>query len=162
MIGISVYLDKAMERLLDPTQIREWLSLGFEIGAHTLTHPRLPAVPRRETKNEIAGSKKKLEDLFGVKVKHFAYPYGDYNSAIPDLVRETGFETGCTRDPGVVRSYVDPFRLSRFFTDERSFRSFSNYKLSYLPDDLREVARRGQRAIRQFLGAEDQEYQRKA
>jgi peptidoglycan/xylan/chitin deacetylase (PgdA/CDA1 family) len=80
----------------------EWLSLGFEIGAHTLTHPRLSAIPIAEARKEIAGSKKRLEDRFGVQVKHFAYPYGDYNEAVVDMVREAGFETACTSDPAVV------------------------------------------------------------
>jgi peptidoglycan/xylan/chitin deacetylase (PgdA/CDA1 family) len=106
--------DTAMERLMDRTQVQEWLSLGFEIGAHTLTHAKLAAIPIAAAKNEIAGSKKKLEDLFGVPVKHFAYPYGDYNDRIAGLVREAGFETACTCDPEVVCQDVDPFRLGRF------------------------------------------------
>jgi peptidoglycan/xylan/chitin deacetylase (PgdA/CDA1 family) len=144
-------LDRTMERLMDRTQVQEWLSLGFEIGAHTLTHARLTAIPVPEAKNEITGSKKKLEDLFGVQVKHFAYPYGDYNDAIVDLVKEAGFETACTCDPLVVRHGVDPFRLGRFFTGERSLRSFSNYELSYLRDDAKDFANRTHRIARQFL-----------
>jgi peptidoglycan/xylan/chitin deacetylase (PgdA/CDA1 family) len=144
-------LDTTIDRLMDRTQVQEWLSLGFEIGAHTLTHPRLSTIPIPEAKNEIAGSKKKLEDLFGVYVEHFAYPWGDYNDAVVELVREAGFETGCTCDPGVVRPDVDLCRLGRFNTDERSFRSLSNYKLSYLCDDLKNVARGGMRAARKFL-----------
>jgi peptidoglycan/xylan/chitin deacetylase (PgdA/CDA1 family) len=143
--------DNTMERLMDRTQVQQWLSLGFEIGAHTLTHPRLSTIAQIEAKNEIEGSKKKLEDLFGVHVKHFAYPWGDYNDAVVDLVREAGFETACTGDPGVVYYGVDPFRLGRFNTDERSLRSFSNYKIAYLRDDLKNVARGGMRAARKFL-----------
>jgi peptidoglycan/xylan/chitin deacetylase (PgdA/CDA1 family) len=135
-------LDTTLERLMDRIQVQEWLSLGFEIGAHTLTHARLTTIPIAAAKKEIAGSKKKLEDLFGIPVKHFSYPYGDYNDAIVELVGEAGFETSCTCDPEVVRAGVDPFRLGRFFTDERSLRCLSNYKLSYLPNDLRSVARR--------------------
>jgi peptidoglycan/xylan/chitin deacetylase (PgdA/CDA1 family) len=146
-------LDTTMERLMSRTQVQEWLSLGFEIGAHTLTHPWLSAIPIPEAKNEIVDSKKRLEDLFGVNVKHFAYPYGDYNDAVVGLVKEAGFETACTCDPGVVSHGVDLFRLGRFQTDERSFRSFSNYKLSYLPDDLKNAVRRGQRAVRKFVGS---------
>jgi peptidoglycan/xylan/chitin deacetylase (PgdA/CDA1 family) len=144
-------LDTTMERLMNRTQVQEWLSLGFEIGAHTLTHPRLSRIPISEAKNEIAGSKRKLEDLFGVHIKHFAYPWGDYNDAVVDLVGEAGFETACTCDPSVVCNGVDRFRLGRFNTDERSFRSLSNYKLSYLCDDLRNVATGGIRAARKFL-----------
>jgi len=116
-------LDNTMERLMDRTQVQEWLSLGFEIGAHTLAHPRLSAIPILEAKNEIEGSKKKLEDLFGAKVKHFAYPWGDFNDAVADLVAEAGFETACTCDLGVVSQGVDAFRLGRFSIDERSLRS---------------------------------------
>jgi peptidoglycan/xylan/chitin deacetylase (PgdA/CDA1 family) len=150
--GWDLGVDTTLERIMDRSQVQEWLSLGFEIGAHTLTHPHLSAIPIAEAKNEIVGSKKKLEDLFGVDVKHFAYPYGDYNDAVVELVREAGFETACTIEPGVVCQGVDPFRLTRFATDERSFRSLSNYKLSYLPDDLKNGARRGQRAARGLLG----------
>lgn len=144
-------LDMTMERLMNRTQVQEWLSLGFEIGAHTLTHPRLSGIPISQAKNEIADSKKKLEDLFGIQVEHFAYPWGDYNDAVVDLVREAGFETACTCDPGIVCNGVDRFRLARFNTDERSFRSLSNYKLSYLCDDLKNVVSRRQRAARKFL-----------
>src|SRR5258708_302369 len=75
-------LDTTLERLMDRIQVQEWLSLVFEIGAHTLTHARLTTIPIAAAKKEIAGSKKKLEDLFGIPVKHFSYPYGDYNDAI--------------------------------------------------------------------------------
>jgi peptidoglycan/xylan/chitin deacetylase (PgdA/CDA1 family) len=143
--------DTTPERLMSETQVREWISLGFEIGAHTLTHPTLSAIPLAEARNEVAGSKKKLEDLFGVQIKHFAYPYGNFNDAVVDLVREAGFETACTCDRHAVHNGVDPFRLSRFLTDERSFSSFSSYKLSYAVDDLKTVARHVRQTARQFI-----------
>jgi peptidoglycan/xylan/chitin deacetylase (PgdA/CDA1 family) len=135
-------LDNTMERLMDRTQVQEWLSLGFEIGAHTLTHPWLTTIPIPEAKNEIADSKKKLEDLFGVLIKHFCYPYGDFNDAVVDLVRQAGFETACTVEEDTVRHRVDPFRLPRFHTSEKSFKSLSNYRPCHLRDDLKDVARR--------------------
>lgn len=135
-------LDDTMERLMDRTQVQQWLSLGFEIGAHTLTHPWLTTIPIPKAKNEIADSKKKLEDLFGVLVKHFCYPYGDYNDAVLDLVREAGFETACTVEEDTLRHGADPFRLPRFHTSEKSFKSLSNYRRCHLRDDLKEVARR--------------------
>ena len=45
--------DTTMEPLMSETHVREWLALGFEIGAHTLTHPRLSAIPIPEARNEI-------------------------------------------------------------------------------------------------------------
>jgi len=145
--------DTTMEPLMTRTQVEEWLSAGFEIGAHTLTHPRLTSIPLLKAKNEIAGSKRKLEDLFGVPVRHFAYPWGDYNSAVMDLVEEAGFRTACSCDPGVVTNGVNRFRLPRFDTDERSVRSFSTYKLAYLSDDFKNLAARGMRAAGSSLEA---------
>ena len=39
------------------------LSSAFEIGAHTLTHPRLPKVSLVDARREIAGSKVALEEI---------------------------------------------------------------------------------------------------
>ncbi|NDD57364.1 MAG: polysaccharide deacetylase family protein, partial [Verrucomicrobia bacterium] len=57
---------------------------------------------------------KKLEDRFGLPIEHFAYPFGDYDDAVADLVREAGFKTACTMDRGVNARGTDPFRLRRW------------------------------------------------
>lgn len=67
------------------------LSKDFEIGAHTMTHPRLTKVSFEEAKKEIVDSKRYLEDLTKKEVKSFCYPGGDYNKKIKELVRQAGF-----------------------------------------------------------------------
>ncbi len=100
--------------LMDEAQVREWISAGNWIGAHTCTHPRLSQIPRDRAREEIVSSKKKLEDRFGQPVEHFAYPFGDYNEAVVELVREAGFKTACTMNRGVNDRNTDPFRLKRW------------------------------------------------
>jgi peptidoglycan/xylan/chitin deacetylase (PgdA/CDA1 family) len=100
--------------LMDDVQIRDWLAAGHSIGAHTCTHPRLSRIPWDRAKEEIVASRKKLEDAFGTAIEHFAYPYGDYNQAVVDLVREAGFKTAVTMDRGVNQGNMDPFRLKRW------------------------------------------------
>ena len=100
--------------LMDEGQVRDWLAAGHWIGAHTCTHPRLSRISRERAKEEIVSSRKKLEDLFGIAIEHFAYPYGDYDDAVADLVREAGFQTACTMDRGVNVRETDPFRLKRW------------------------------------------------
>lgn len=102
------------ERLMDVEQVREWLAAGHEIGAHTCTHPHLTQVPLAKAREEIFASRQKLEDLFGVPVRHFCYPYGDYNPAVRDLVAEAGYETAVTTESGVNLVGVDRFTLRRF------------------------------------------------
>jgi peptidoglycan/xylan/chitin deacetylase (PgdA/CDA1 family) len=100
--------------LMDDAQIRDWLAAGHWIGAHTCTHPRLSRIPRDRAKEEIVSSRKKLEDTFGTAIEHFAYPYGDYDEAVLELVREAGFKTAVTMDRGVNPRSMGPFRLKRW------------------------------------------------
>jgi peptidoglycan/xylan/chitin deacetylase (PgdA/CDA1 family) len=64
---------------------------GFEIGAHTLTHPRLTRLDEKAAENEIADSKSYLEDVTGRAVNSFCYPYGLFAEQHVEIVRNAGF-----------------------------------------------------------------------
>ena len=100
--------------LMDDAQIRDWLAAGNWIGAHTRNHPRLSKIPRNLAREEIVSGKKKLEDQFGQPIEHFAYPFGDYDDAVVEMVREAGFKTACTMDRGVNDRTTNPLRLKRW------------------------------------------------
>jgi peptidoglycan/xylan/chitin deacetylase (PgdA/CDA1 family) len=104
---------EAPEPLMDRAQVAEWLRAGHRIGSHSLTHPRLTRLSLRDAQEEILGSKKKLEDTFGVAVEDFCYPYGDWNDAVRDLVMEAGYRTACTADYGVNLPTTSPLALRR-------------------------------------------------
>lgn len=99
--------------LASVAQVQEWLAAGNEIGSHTLTHPRLTALPVELAREEIGASKKKLEDMFGRPIQHFCYPYGDWNERVRDLVAEAGYMTACTTDFGVNDASAHPLALRR-------------------------------------------------
>jgi len=99
--------------LMHKVQIEDWLAAGQEIGSHTLTHPRLTQVSLSEAREELSGSKKKLEDTFGKPIEYFCYPYGDWNAEIRDLVAEAGYKSACTTEFGVNSGEADPFALKR-------------------------------------------------
>lgn len=101
--------------LMDKGQIREWLEAGQVIGSHTVSHARLTEITVDQAREEIQTSKKSLEDMFGVAVEHFCYPYGDWSPAIRDLVREAGYRTACTVSRGVSQPDDDPWSLRRIF-----------------------------------------------
>ncbi|MEZ0322872.1 MAG: polysaccharide deacetylase family protein [Hydrogenothermaceae bacterium] len=86
---------------------------GIEIGSHTLTHPFLTKIDRKEAKKEIESSKKILEDRLGVEIKSFCYPYGDYNREIRDLVEESGYRFAFTTESGSFEKKDDPFQIKR-------------------------------------------------
>jgi peptidoglycan/xylan/chitin deacetylase (PgdA/CDA1 family) len=101
------------EPLMDAAQVRDWLRAGHRIGSHSLSHPYLTRLSRRDAREEVVASKKKLEDTFGVPVEDFSYPYGDWNEAVRDLVVEAGYQTACTVDFGVNTRALSPFALRR-------------------------------------------------
>jgi peptidoglycan/xylan/chitin deacetylase (PgdA/CDA1 family) len=101
------------ETLMNTSQIKEWISAGHEIGSHTMTHRNLKKLSAAEAREEIFGSKKVLEDTFGVAIKHFCYPFGGWTPAVRALVKEAGYATACTVDFGVNEMEADPFALRR-------------------------------------------------
>ena len=101
------------EPLLNEREVRDWLSAGHQIGSHSQSHPNLRKIPLPQAREEITASRKRLEDTFGVAVDHFCYPYGSFNEAIRDLVREAGYQTACTMKFGVNVPGESPFEFKR-------------------------------------------------
>ena len=111
---------EAAEPLMDDIQVREWLAAGHEIGSHTLTHPFLTRVSLQQANYEITASKKQLEDQFGVPIRHFCYPYGDWNTAVRDLVSAAGYASACTTGFGINTAQTHPFELKRILARYQS------------------------------------------
>lgn len=74
------------------------ISLGrdFEVGAHTMTHPRLGKIGKKESEMEITESKKYLEKLTGKKIISFCYPGGDYKPIHTSQLKSAGFKMART------------------------------------------------------------------
>ena len=83
---------------LTPAQWQQIDNDGFEVAAHTRTHPDLRGV--RDLADEITGSKIDMEAMLGHPVRDFAYPYGKYNDTIKQVVRNSGFEIATTTNGG--------------------------------------------------------------
>lgn len=86
---------------------------GIDFGAHTVTHPVLPNLSTGLAKWEIAQSKKDVETRIGKGVHFFAYPDGQFNAQIADIVREVGFIGACADYPSWIRFTANPYELGR-------------------------------------------------
>ena len=98
----------------DWTAIRSLDTMGFEVGAHTMSHPRLSKISEKNCYEELHGSRQKLEKILEHEVKHLAYPFGDYNERVKMIARETGYDTACTTEKGTVTTINDMFALPRW------------------------------------------------
>ena len=88
-----------------------------EIGAHTMTHPVLAALPTASQRSEILGSKIRLQEVLGRPVTSFAYPYGsrsDYTAETVSIVKEEGFTCACSNFAGLIEQSTERFQLPRF------------------------------------------------
>jgi peptidoglycan/xylan/chitin deacetylase (PgdA/CDA1 family) len=87
-----------------------------ELGAHSVHHPVLSALPPASQRREIEGSKAWLEELLEHPVSAFSYPFGqpsDYSAETIALVRGAGFECACVLREGLAKPATDPFQLPR-------------------------------------------------
>lgn len=105
--------DRKGEKIMDHSQVHDWLQAGHLIGAHTVSHPHLTKVNETRARDEIGDSRKILEDKFGVEVRHFCYPYGEWDSKLAEWVAEAGYRTAVTVDFGVNKTGCDLFSMKR-------------------------------------------------
>lgn len=85
---------------------------GFEIGAHTRTHPDLTALEASQLEDETAGSAERIDAELGQRPARFAYPYGAVNTAVASIVREN-FDQGVTTELRALRGSEDSAMLPR-------------------------------------------------
>lgn len=113
-------------RPLTADQVRQLASGPLvEVGGHSVSHPSLPQLHRREQAREIAENKAQLEALVGRPLRHFAYPHGDYSDDTVALVEAAGYRSACTCDTTAISKTVSAFRLPRICAEDWSGPEFS-------------------------------------
>ncbi len=90
----------------------------IEIGAHTVTHPALSALPLTSQREEILESKARLGKILNRPVDSFSYPYGALSAETVGAVREAGFACACSASAGIVGRSTDRFQLPRVHVED--------------------------------------------
>jgi peptidoglycan/xylan/chitin deacetylase (PgdA/CDA1 family) len=92
--GVDIYLDG---RHAHELAVMSWgelgrlSSLGWEIGSHTRSHPRLTQLENEELLEELAGSREDCEHNLGVPCHSVAFPYGDTNARVVAATDAAGY-----------------------------------------------------------------------
>jgi peptidoglycan/xylan/chitin deacetylase (PgdA/CDA1 family) len=100
-------------------QLRQLPGMGFELGAHTVTHPDLRRLSGARLRQEIAGSRQALERETGQSVLFFCYPSGRYSAETVEAVRSAGFLAAVTIRQGPAAAEEDPLLWSRIRVDRK-------------------------------------------
>ncbi|MCW2983133.1 MAG: hypothetical protein JWR63_703, partial [Conexibacter sp.] len=98
---------------LTRTRVRQLVHAGWEIDAHSLTHPDLTTLDASALKREIAGSRDAIHAAFGVPVDAFCYPAGRFDPTVEAAVRAAGYRAATTELPGPATPTQDRYALSR-------------------------------------------------
>jgi peptidoglycan/xylan/chitin deacetylase (PgdA/CDA1 family) len=83
-----------------PGMVRKLIAAGWEIDAHTMTHPDLTTVDPTQLRYEVAGSRAAIRRRFHVPADFFCYPSGRYDDAVVAAVRAAGFLGATTTTEG--------------------------------------------------------------
>jgi peptidoglycan/xylan/chitin deacetylase (PgdA/CDA1 family) len=104
-------------RTMNASEIQSLAKEGqIEIGAHSVSHLMLAKQPIDIQQREIRDCKHQLEQIAGIPVTSFAYPYGGpeaVNLETKKLARQAGFELACDAIPGRIDLNADLFALPR-------------------------------------------------
>lgn len=72
-------------KLMDWDQLEEIQRAGFEIEAHTATHPDLRSLSDSEVETEMEEADAQIEAHLGRRPRFFAYPYGHHDARVRAL-----------------------------------------------------------------------------
>lgn len=116
-VGRENEWDRPAGRPVQP--IMEWDALarlagfGWEVAAHTRTHPHLEDLDEDALRQEVFGCRRDLEERLGRTPGTFCYPFGTYNRAVAELVRQAGYAAACTTRSGLACGNMDPMEYPR-------------------------------------------------
>ncbi|MDR1280388.1 MAG: polysaccharide deacetylase family protein [Opitutaceae bacterium] len=74
---------------LDASEVAD-LYRGHEVAVHTVTHPWLDRLDPLQIAQEVLEDRRALEALVGYPVRGMAYPFGNYNRRVIDVLRSLG------------------------------------------------------------------------
>jgi peptidoglycan/xylan/chitin deacetylase (PgdA/CDA1 family) len=76
---------------LSVEQLEQMVRAGWEIGSHSMTHADLTQISAGQLREELLGSRYRLEGALGIEVRSFAYPYGTYRADFAAKVLQYGY-----------------------------------------------------------------------
>ena len=84
----------------------------WELASHTVNHLDLTTLDSSQLHDEVADSRKILQDRFGVTVNNFCYPAGRYDDTVLAAVKAAGYRGATSEVPGLASS-THPYVLNR-------------------------------------------------
>ena len=94
-------------KLLGAEGVREVAARGMEVGAHSMSHAKLPGLEPELLEEEVSGSRRVLSEMLDEEVEGFCYPYGSIDASAIQAVRRAGYAYACAIAERVERKVYD-------------------------------------------------------
>ena len=119
-------VDQSLKGFMSWEQMREMARGGASFGNHGVTHRHLLERLPQETESawrermhwELETAQQRLRSELQVSTKWFAYPFGEFDQALAELITRAGY-IGFGQQSGPVGMYADRLALPRFPMSER-------------------------------------------
>jgi peptidoglycan/xylan/chitin deacetylase (PgdA/CDA1 family) len=101
---------------LNQAMIQRLINDGWELDSHTINHVDVSQASGSQLQDEVAGSRKMLQQRFHQPVNFFCYPSGRYDDQAIQAVRAAGYLGATTTDEGLA-SRSERYTLKRIRVD---------------------------------------------
>lgn len=91
--------------------LRELAAVGWEIGSHSRTHPRLTQLSDPQLERELGESRDECTRQLGRDCISIAYPYGDVDARVAEVACRLGYRAGAALSSRLER--LGPYRHPR-------------------------------------------------
>jgi len=98
---------------LSRTQVKELVAAGWELDTQGFSHADLITLDAQRLAYQVATARAVIQRRYGVPVKWFCYPSGDYDATVIAAVQAAGYTGSTTVVPGWAGPTSDPYRLPR-------------------------------------------------
>ena len=102
---------------LDVDHISQMADRNIHFGSHTISHEALTSTSLNHAQQEIAESKKDLEQFLSMPMETFCFPHDRANQDLIRIVKKSGY-IGAVNGIGVNHRNMDPFQIRRLFINE--------------------------------------------
>ena len=108
--------DTRAELVMTEEQLKAIASDSITVGSHSMTHPLMTKIPKDQLRQELLGSREKLEKMLQRKVSLLSFPYGGFNEQVVAESKLAGYKRVFTALPVYACTKPNEFATGRVGT----------------------------------------------
>jgi peptidoglycan/xylan/chitin deacetylase (PgdA/CDA1 family) len=94
-------------------QLKEVQKYGGSVGLHSYSHPRLTKLSLEDVKKDTQKAYNLFTKRMGYEPTIYAYPYGEYNDRVKEVIKSFGFRGILNQSTGSINLSSDPHDIYR-------------------------------------------------